>query len=236
MFQYKRILCAQHVSWLFARWAQSSFCPFLQKTSQISAKETLFPAFFFFLPGFGVRAPHARGLRFGTHNGAREQVIGLILAPISLLPSPPARPPPSAPCVWPLPAPASQMDRLSVAMAEPKCKTSKPVCRTKCSPADCATTWPSRARRQSAPRQALLSAVLCEAPRIACRSLPSAIHMAYNHEDDDHVVDVAALLEDFKKSRVHNAKEIVANTKWNEAPLLSSMPSAQRVLRHAARG
>ncbi len=60
--------------------------------------------------------------------------------------------------------------------------------------------------------------------------------MAYNHEDDDKVVDVAALLEDFKKSRVHNAKEIVANTKWNDAPLLSSMPTAQRVLRHAARG
>ena len=64
--------------------------------------------------------------------------------------------------------------------------------------------------------------------------LPQHI-MAY-HEDDDHVVDVPALLEEFKKSRVHNAKEIVANTKWNEAPLLSSMPSAQRVLRHAARG
>ena len=59
--------------------------------------------------------------------------------------------------------------------------------------------------------------------------------MAY-HEDDEHVVDVPALLEEFKKSRVHNAKEIVANTKWNEEPLLSSLPTAQRVLRHAARG
>jgi hypothetical protein len=59
--------------------------------------------------------------------------------------------------------------------------------------------------------------------------------MAYNDEDDQ-LTDVAALLENFKKSRVHNAKEIIASTEWNEAPLLSNLPAAQRALRHAARG
>ena len=56
--------------------------------------------------------------------------------------------------------------------------------------------------------------------------------------DDEDLVDIAKLLEQYKSTRVHNAGEIIASTTWlsDAEPDLSTLPAAQRALRHSARG